>query len=138
MTRLVLDASVMIKLFIDQPGSERVAERVAQAGELLAPDLLWTEVGNVLWKYVRSGDLEATQARELLTEMMLMPVRVTSAGELAGDALEIATRCGCTVYDGMYLALAVRQRAVVLTADERLVRKLADDRLGPYVHGLMD
>jgi predicted nucleic acid-binding protein len=45
--------------------------------------------------------------------------------ELAGDALAIALSTGRTVYDAMYVALAVQRDTSVITADERLVNALA-------------
>lgn len=45
--------------------------------------------------------------------------------ELAQDALAIALSTGRSVYDAMYLALAVQRESTFVTADERLVSALA-------------
>lgn len=43
MTRFVLDASVLVKLFFREIHSEAAERCVGAARELLAPDLIWAE-----------------------------------------------------------------------------------------------
>ncbi len=56
--------------------------------------------------------------------------RVGLYAPLVPKVLEIGPRCGCTVYDALYLPLVEAQReeggagAVALTADGRLLRRL--------------
>ncbi|MFQ5904436.1 MAG: type II toxin-antitoxin system VapC family toxin, partial [Candidatus Binatia bacterium] len=56
--RYVVDASVVIKLFVDEDLSEaarKLLEGMAspEPDEFFVPDLLFPECSNVLWKYVR-------------------------------------------------------------------------------------
>jgi predicted nucleic acid-binding protein len=44
---------------------------------------------------------------------------------LIEKAFEIATACGRTVYDSLYVALAVHSKAPLVTADEKLANALA-------------
>lgn len=136
MSRLVVDASVLIKLHIPEDGSPRAAAAVKGAGELIAPDLLWAEAGNILWKYVRRGELAADDARQILTDMLRVPIRTVAAPEILGMALDIAVQTDRTVYDSLYIAAAVSAKAVLLTADQRLVNALADHPLERFVRGL--
>ncbi len=125
MSRLVIDASVLIKLFVNEDGSREVASAVKKADELLAPDLLLAETGNILWKYVRRDDLAAADANEILAEIMRTPIQFTATGDLIESALKLAIETDRTVYDCLYLALAVQSKEVLLTADERLANALA-------------
>jgi predicted nucleic acid-binding protein len=50
MTRLVVDASVAAKWLVTEPLSDRALALLGGANELIAPDLLLPEVGNILWK----------------------------------------------------------------------------------------
>lgn len=136
MSTVVLDASVLLKLFIQEQGSSRAVSAVKKAKALLAPDLLWSEAGNILWKYVRRDELQADSAASILREMLRMPIVVTPSADLAGLALELAMQADRTVYDCLYLALAVQAGSVVLTADQRLVNALAGKPLGQFVRGL--
>ena len=53
-------------------------------------------------------------------------------------ALEIALRTGRTVYDSLYLALAVQLDSRVLTADEKLYHALKDGPLRERVVWIED
>jgi predicted nucleic acid-binding protein len=58
MIRLVVDASVAVKWVLKEPDSD-AARRIAEQAELLAPDLLWAELGSLLWRRQRQGELRA-------------------------------------------------------------------------------
>lgn len=136
MSRFVLDASVLIKLYINEEGSRRAVAAVKKAEAWVAPDLLWSEAGNILWKYVRRGDLDLDVAQSMLRDMLQMPIVITPSSGLVEQAFEIAAQTDRTVYDSLYLALAVQTKAVMLTADQRMVNALADQPLGKFVRGL--
>ncbi len=125
MTRIVVDASVLIKLFLDEVGSIEAESALKEATEILAPDLLLAETANILWKYVRRAELTPTVVEQLIGDILQMPIHYTASRDLIESALQIATETGRTVYDALYIALAVQRQAVLLTADERLVNALA-------------
>jgi predicted nucleic acid-binding protein len=52
---------------------------------------------------------------------------------LAPEALDLAIRFDRSVYDCLYLALAVRTKSVMVTADHRLANALAGGPLGKHV-----
>jgi predicted nucleic acid-binding protein len=133
MTAWVIDTSVLVKLFVDEEGSGEAAASIKPTDELFAPDLIWAEVGNVLWKYARRGDLTADDVEAIVADMLQMPIKTTESSELVGPALEIALETGRTVYDAMYLALAVERNACLLTADETLVNGLANTRFAQHL-----
>jgi predicted nucleic acid-binding protein len=129
---LILDASVAAKWFLPGAGEPLANEAVAllrryAAGEVqfAVPDLFWAEFGNILWKAVRLGRLSRKLATEALTDMLHYGLPTVATPELADHALAIALATGRTVYDGMYVALAVQRDTVFITADERLVNALA-------------
>ena len=55
------------------------------------------------------------------------------SGLVLEGALEIALGTGRSVYDGMYLALAIALDCRLVTADERFAHALADGPLGRHV-----
>jgi len=122
---LVPDASVFVKLLLREPDAS-LAERVLLGGahELIAPQLLWAEVGNVLWKRARSGQVPADTCLRLLNRARRIPMRTALIDEHIEDALEIAVQTGRTVYDSLYLALAIAENAILLTADERFANAI--------------
>ena len=92
---------------------------------LLAPDLVWSEVGNIAWKRVRRGEMNAEEAAQLGVDLIKMPLHVVPTQGLLAPALELAVATDRTVYDCMYLALAIDRKCRLTTADERFVNALA-------------
>ena len=132
MTACVLDASVAAKWFLPGAG-ETLAAEAAQVLEayasgrlrLLVPDLFWPEIGNILWKAVRQGRLSRASAEEAITAMQERRFATAPTAPLLGDAFAIAAAHERTVYDGIYVALAVLANIPLVTADERLANALA-------------
>jgi predicted nucleic acid-binding protein len=125
MSGVVIDASVLIKLYLAEPGSSEAGRAVNAADPILAPDLLLPETADVLWKYVRRSELSPAEANEILGDILQMPIQITASQELIEPALRIAVETDRTVYDSLYIALAVQADTVLLTADERLANAIA-------------
>ena len=128
--RCVADASVVIKLFVLEGGSETAERLVSQLAvspeaEIHVPDLLYIECANILWKYVRSTHYPLTSAMRDLADLRQLAFYATATSELMGEALQLAVAHGITAYDACYVALAQREGIPLVTADEKLVRLLA-------------
>lgn len=134
MTALVVDASVAAKLLFEEDGSaEAEAALSAPGASFLAPDLLVCEVGSVIWKRARRGEISTAQASELFDRFLMLPVELRSARDVAPEALVVAMTLDRSVYDCMYLALAIAVDGVMLTSDARLVNALAASPLAGHV-----
>lgn len=136
--RLVVDASVAVKWYVPEAGSEAAAALLHQERQLLAPDLIVPELGNTIWNKTRRGELTAAEAASIIgafTATSLLSI-VPSTPLLAG-AVEIAMRFDRSVYDAVYLALAVVEEIPFLTADERLVRSLTGTSIEGIARMLM-
>lgn len=129
MSVFVVDASVVIKWFVPEVHSDAARQLLQTADQYLAPDLLFPEVGNAIWKKVRRNELSARQGRELAADISTVAVETVPARSLFEDACDIAIATGLTVYDATYMALAVRLDAKLVTAGERLVRSAASNRM---------
>jgi predicted nucleic acid-binding protein len=132
----VVDASVAVKWFVPEVLSDEAVSLLDSPRELLAPDLLYPEAGNILWKKVGRGEIEARDARDILAALVHVPLSVVPSSTLVEAALEIALVHGRTVYDGLYVALAVAWDAVLVTADGRLVEALREGPLAGHVRAL--
>jgi predicted nucleic acid-binding protein len=117
---LVVDASVVVKWFVPEIHSDAARRLLAGTHQFVAPDLLFAEVANTVWKKVRRRELTAADGRRLIEDLDGIAVEAVPCRALAADAFVIADASGRTVYDSMYLALAVRLDTQMLTADNRL------------------
>jgi predicted nucleic acid-binding protein len=116
---LVVDASVAVKWVLQEAGSEPAAELADE--DMFAPDIWLAECASVLWRRARMGELAAEEAQALLDELAVAPVAPTPAIADLPAALSMGLKLGQNVYDCLYLALALRLDAVLVTADERFL-----------------
>jgi predicted nucleic acid-binding protein len=121
---VVVDASVAIKWFIDEPGSEVARRLWGDEPDLLAPDLLVPEVCNAAWRKVRLGESHPTQAKQIAQRLRHGVLALRPTAPLATRAMELALDLDHPVYDCFYLALAESEQAVLVTADRRLEGRL--------------
>ncbi|MFV3076595.1 type II toxin-antitoxin system VapC family toxin [Niveispirillum fermenti] len=117
-----LDASVAIKLAIAEPDSH-LAEPLLRA-ELHAPDLLYAEVANILWKKLAREELTDAIAAQALDVIGQLRVSITPSKVLLTDAAWLARTAGHPAYDMFYVALAQELSAPLITADRRLSEKV--------------
>lgn len=120
----VLDVSVVVKWFIPEAGSAAAMRLLDEQHQLLAPDVLWIELASVLRRLVQSKALVDFEAHGILTQVMHMPLHVVPASPLIGPALSLALQHKLSMYDAIYLSLAIQQSATLVTADARLVAPL--------------
>ena len=129
MSLFVVDASVAIKWFLPEIHSDAALRLLAGEHTLHAPDLIFSEFGNVLWKRVRTREISKKQAAATVEVFLSVALRVESSQTLMVLALEIACGENCTVYDSLYLAAAIVRQIPVVTADAKLYRAI---RRGPF------
>lgn len=132
MSSYVLDASVAAKWFLPQGGETLIEEALQILNgytngtiTLLVPDLFWPELGNILWKAVRVGRLSRKSGDEAILAVAKNAIPTSSSLPLLDDAFAIAAAFDRTVYDSIYLALAIASNRPLLTADKKMVNALA-------------
>jgi predicted nucleic acid-binding protein len=118
MSVLVVDASVALKWVVEEDGSEAAAALGAYA--LTAPTLLLEECANALWVKQRRAELTPAEAMERMRALREAPVDLVPSTGLLDQALALAIELAQTVYDCLYLSLAIRLDARLVTADRRL------------------
>lgn len=128
---LVVDASVAIKWFIPEiMTAEALRVRDALwdgAAQGTVPDLWCVEVGNILWKKatrISPAEITVAKAAEILEALLGTALRIEPLVPLLPAAFGIAATTGLTVYDATYVALAARDGAQLVTADNRLTGRL--------------
>ena len=126
MSGYVIDASVAIKWVIDEPGSEQALKLRRHA--VAAPDLLISECANIVWKKVRLGELTGPEATMAIRLLVRADIELVPARQLASRAVEWAILLDHSAYDCMYPTLAEATTRPFVTADARLLRKLAAER----------
>ena len=132
MKTCVLDASVAAKWCLPEEWEDYSAQAVSLLAacvtgetQILVPDLFWAEMGSILWKAVRMRKLSSSSAFSSLKLVQNLGLFVHPTDDLISEALQIALQYHRTVYDCLYVTLAVRSSTDFITADERLANALA-------------
>lgn len=121
MNDLVVDASALVKALSETTaGAAELRDRLAMS-HCHAPHLVDAEVGQVLRRKERRGELEADAA---LGALRLCRLAVAERYPLNTALAELAwsMRDNVTYYDGLYVGLAAILRVPLLTLDARLAK----------------
>jgi predicted nucleic acid-binding protein len=118
---IVLDASVAVKPYLEEAGAEAATELLAGTEKLLAPELIRLEVAGALCRRVRRGELDAGEAelrcQHWRSQLDKGLFTLTPDRDLLPEAVALATKLKHPLADCMYLAVAIRSYAPLLTAD---------------------
>lgn len=120
MANLVLDESAVVRIIEGAEPSTPFQETVMQADLVLAPELMLTEGANALWRLQRGGQLEADGLKRRLSRAAELVDVIEPDLDLQAQALALTCHLDHPVYDCLYLALARRVAAMLLTVDQRL------------------
>jgi len=123
----VIDTSALIRLYIPDgsipKGLEAFLRDVERGNHIaIAPELLLVECASVLNKMRKINELAEEESIQLMNDILSMPIRYFPHGPFILTAFDLAREHGITVYDAVYLALALEQGAVLFSADEDLCR----------------
>jgi predicted nucleic acid-binding protein len=124
---IVVDASVAVKWLLPEPGDAAAQELLASEERLVAPSLIRTEVAAALARRARFREIEPRDAETALG-LWLQALR-DGVISLVADEADLVTALGLTaelshpLQDCLYLALAERLGAPLVTADKKFVVK---------------
>jgi predicted nucleic acid-binding protein len=138
-------SAVILALTVEEPldvsaATERLLNRAASSGRLVAPAWAWAETGTALRGKVRQRLLTEAEAEILWLNFCELPIEYVQSPDLQARSWETAQRYNLlTLYDAGYLAgveiqnLSGLSTAEYWTADARFIRDLGSAR-PPYVH----
>jgi len=137
----VIDASVGIKLVITEALSSEVHALFAHlardpAARFIVPDLFDIECASILRKQVHSAGYPLVDAQLNLSMLLALALQRLPVTTLVTDALTVAATHRTSVYDACYVAAAQRFGVPLITADARLVARLAGSSCSALLLGM--
>ena len=124
---LLLDTSIIVKLIVEEPDSQRARTRVKESLEqghiLLSVDEALPEALNTLWKHHRiHRDLDAEEATRAAEDLLILWDKMTiiPSREIAVDALQIAIELKTSIYDSLFLAASRKTTSTLHSRHETL------------------
>jgi predicted nucleic acid-binding protein len=123
---LVVDCSVAAKWVLHEAGHVQalrlLEEEKSGSLVLIAPDLLLTEFASLITKRVRRKHMSAAQAIDAFRRFEEAVPALFETRPLVEAALHLAVNGQLSLWDAVYLALAVEHNCPLITADRRLFR----------------
>jgi predicted nucleic acid-binding protein len=115
---LIVDASVAVKWFLQESDS---AAALALRGRdsLIAPDFILLETHYVVWRSWRRGETTFDAVEGVIKALNEAFEHIEQSTTLLADAARISLGMTHPIYDCLYIAHAQRERATLITADEK-------------------
>lgn len=137
MSVFVVDSSVVVKWYVPEV-LDGNAKRVRDGATLRhAPSFVEVELANILRKKVLRGETTQAEAEQIMAAFATHTLlSIHSTSPLVPAAFDIAVQTSRSVYDCLYVALAVQLGGKMVTADDRLVNALAGTPWAGYVIAL--
>lgn len=129
MNACVVDASVAVKWFLPEIHWEAAWCLRNSTTALHAPAFFELEFGNVLCKKVRRGELSREDANLMLEQLDRVTIVRHPDARLVRAALALAHQLRQSLYDCLYLALALHLKTQLVTADQRFHQALRNTTL---------
>ena len=117
---LVVDASAIVDLVLEQPTNAALAARMATSEELHAPHLLDVEVLSVVRRLCKNGSLSTDAGTAAIHNFKHLPISRYPHEPFLDRIWEL--RESLTAYDAVYVALAEALDLTLVTSDAKLGR----------------
>lgn len=129
----VLDASIVLKLLVEEPGSTQAVALLDRPGQRIAPDWIALELAGALWNKVKYSKLLAVHAERSLDGFHRFLHRLVPSRPLLAETFRLSIRLQHPVYDCLYLALAMAESSRLITADKEFHQRTAGAKLDEHV-----
>ncbi len=123
---VVLDASAGIEIALSRHNAELYEMKIEKASKVMTSELYKAETANVLWKYNIAGLLNREEVQKRLRYCDELIDEYIDISENNEEALNEGMRIKHSVYDLLYLVIARRNGAILLTQDKKL-KKIAKE-----------
>jgi predicted nucleic acid-binding protein len=134
MSLYVVDASVAVKLYVPEVHSQQAVQFFSDQHDLIAPDLMLSEFGNIIWKKVKLlGELTQDEGKKIIAAAQMLPLTYYGTTNLLTNAFQIALDTQRTVYDCLYIALATSKGCQLITDDRKLSAALQSTSLAAFL-----
>jgi predicted nucleic acid-binding protein len=117
---IVLDASAGIEITLGRANSHIYEELLVKASKVITSDLYKAEITNVFWKYVKADLLSKEEALQRLRYCNDLIEEYIDISQNYEESLAEGIRIDHSIYDLLYLTIARRNGALLITQDKKL------------------
>ncbi|BDR92497.1 type II toxin-antitoxin system VapC family toxin [Vulcanisaeta souniana] len=112
----VIDSSALIKYFTRETGWERVRDLMLDG--VMTVDLAIKEVANALWRKIIRGEVDYNIVLTIMRTLLEEAIPIIDQRKYVIRALELAVKYRITVYDAIFIVLALEQNMELITSDD--------------------
>jgi len=118
--KVTIDANILLNAVRDKLSDQQYEKLIDF--ELIAPCLIHSEIGNGLWKYVKFDDLAFKEAIKMHQYAISLVSVFFDDSELVNQSFLYVNKLEINFYDAIYLSLAYKNRAPLITFDKKLAK----------------
>ena len=122
---VAIDASVAVKWFVREDGSDDARDLAESGVRLVAPALIGLEVASALSKKSRRELVSLDQIEASLRQLPRLFDELIDIDALMRPALALANELDHPIYDCLYVEAARHRRIGLVTSDLKLLKKVA-------------
>lgn len=102
---------------------EQAIAALETAAQIIVPDSLFAELGNVVWQWIQFQQLPLQTGLAVLEDAEALVDKVLPISRLREMALELAVQANHSFYDALFVAAAIQEKTEVVTFDRKLATK---------------
>jgi predicted nucleic acid-binding protein len=122
--KAVVDTNVVAYFLLGNPEFDDEVRRFWQdVRDPLAPAIWEAEIANVVWMSIRAGVLAEADGPAKLHLARRLSIHTIATRALWHGALVRSVHSGIAVYDTLFVELAEREAAPLVTFDQRLLKR---------------
>jgi len=119
---IVLDCSAAVEMAMKTEAGEAMRSLILEEEEVISSELFLVELASAFGKYVKAGLADKELATRYIQEASALPDRLIPISENYIEAFHESIRLKHSVYDLLYLTLARRNAATLVTLDTKLIQ----------------
>ncbi len=118
MANIVVDASVLIAVIINEPTKKKLV-RLTQNANLIAPRSIHWEIGNAFSAMLKRNRISVENAIMAIQAYQKIPIRMVDV-ELE-ETIKLADRLNIYAYDAYLIRCAIKYKSPLLSLDKNLI-----------------
>lgn len=124
---MVIDTMVFAYALLHVEGKyEQAIAAIETAEQIIVPDSMFAELGNVVWQWIEFRQLPIETGLEVLEDAEALVDRIVPSAHVRELALELAVQASHPFYDTLFIAAAIREQVQVITFDLKLATKFPE------------
>ncbi|MBG1268994.1 type II toxin-antitoxin system VapC family toxin [Nostoc sp. WHI] len=124
---MVIDTMVFVYALLRvESQHEQALSALERAEQIIVPDSLFAELGNVVWQWIVFRQLPLIIGLEVLKDAKVLVTKIIPVIDIRDTALELAVKKNHSFYDTVFVAAAIQEQVQVITFDRKFAEKFSD------------